>query len=69
MVGIVSHLANPQAGKSSAFGCLSLFIQYIYTYCPYVEATFPIHQLMVIYYDYITLPTAEYFYFEFYLKQ
>jgi hypothetical protein len=54
-------MGNPQAGEPSLLGCLSLFIPYIYSYCPYVKATFSIHKLMVIYYDYIALSIVEYF--------
>ena len=61
MVGIACHLGNPQAGEPSLLGCLSLFISYIYSYCFYVKATFSIHKLMVIYYDYIALSIVEYF--------
>jgi len=48
MGGIVSHMANLQAGEPFLLGCLSLFIPYIYSYCPYVEANFSIHKLMLI---------------------
>jgi hypothetical protein len=45
--GVVTHTTYSQAGGPPLVGCLSLLIQYIGSYLPYLEAVSSLHKLRI----------------------